>query len=114
MLETSIGIEKAATILKLLGDKTRLTMVKMLESNDCCVCEFVAIFHMSQPAISQHLRKLKDAGVVKETRRGQWIIYSLNKNSDYYPLIENVLQNLPNQNHKIKELEEQGLRISCE
>jgi ArsR family transcriptional regulator len=114
MLETSIGIEKAATILKLLGDKTRLTMVKMLESNDYCVCEFVAIFHMSQPAISQHLRKLKDAGVVKETRRGQWIIYSLNKNSDYYPLIENVLQNLPNQNHKIKELEEQGLRISCE
>jgi ArsR family transcriptional regulator, arsenate/arsenite/antimonite-responsive transcriptional repressor len=114
MLETSIEIEKAATILKLLGDKTRLTMVKMLESNDCCVCEFVAIFQMSQPAISQHLRKLKDAGVVKETRRGQWIIYSLNKNSDYYPLVENVLQNLPNQNHKIKELEEQGLRISCE
>jgi ArsR family transcriptional regulator len=113
-LETSIEIEKAATILKLLGDKTRLTMVKMLESNDCCVCEFVAIFQMSQPAISQHLRKLKDAGVVKETRKGQWIIYSLNKNSDYYPLVENVLQNLPNQDHKIKELEEQGLRISCE
>ena len=114
MLETSIEIEQAATILKLLGDKTRLTMVKMLESNDCCVCEFVGIFHMSQPAISQHLRKLKDAGVVKETRRGQWIIYSLNKNSDYYRLVENVLQNLPNQEHKIKELEEQGLRISCE
>ena len=113
-METSIEIEKAATILKLLGDKTRLTMVKMLESNDCCVCEFVAIFQMSQPAISQHLRKLKDAGVVKETRRGQWIIYSLNKNSDDYPLVENVLQHLPNQDHKIKELEEQGLRISCE
>lgn len=114
MLEMSIEIEKAATILKLLGDKTRLTMVKMLESHDYCVCEFVAIFQMSQPAISQHLRKLKDAGVVKETRRGQWIIYSVNKNSDYYPLVENVLQHLPNQDNKLKELEEQGLRISCE
>lgn len=114
MLEMLIEIEKAATILKLLGDKTRLTMVKMLESNDYCVCEFVAIFQMSQPAISQHLRKLKDAGVVKETRRGQWIIYSVNKNSDYYPLVENVLQHLPNQDNKLKELEEQGLRISCE
>jgi ArsR family transcriptional regulator len=114
MLETMIEIEKAATILKLLGDKTRLTMVKMLDSNDCCVCEFVEIFKASQPAISQHLRKLKDAGIVKETRRGQWIIYSLNKNSDYYPLVQNLLQHLPNQDFRIKELEKQGLRISCE
>lgn len=114
MLETTIEIEKTATILKLLGDKTRLTMVKMLDSNDCCVCEFVEIFKASQPAISQHLRKLKDAGIVKEMRRGQWIIYSLNKNSDYYPLVQNLLQLLPNQDYRIKELEQQGLRISCE
>jgi ArsR family transcriptional regulator len=114
MLETTIEIEKAATILKLLGDKTRLTMVKMLDSNDCCVCEFVEIFKASQPAISQHLRKLKDAGIVGETRRGQWIIYSLNKKSDYYPLVQNILEYLPNQDNRIKELEEQGLRISCE
>lgn len=114
MLETTIEIEKAATILKLLGDKTRLTMVKMLDSNDCCVCEFVEIFKASQPAISQHLRKLKDAGIVGETRRGQWIIYSLNKTSDYYPLVQNILEYLPNQDNRIKELEEQGLRISCE
>jgi ArsR family transcriptional regulator, arsenate/arsenite/antimonite-responsive transcriptional repressor len=113
-MESEIEIEKATAILKLLGDKTRLTMVKMLDSNDCCVCEFVEIFKASQPAISQHLRKLKDAGVVKESRRGQWIIYSLNKNSDYYPLVQNLLQHLPNQDYRIKELEEQGLRISCE
>ncbi|MGM0876820.1 MAG: ArsR/SmtB family transcription factor [Bacillota bacterium] len=113
-METEIEIENAAVILKLLGDKTRLTMVKMLDSNDCCVCEFVEIFKASQPAISQHLRKLKDAGVVKESRRGQWIIYSLNKNSDYYPLVQNLLLHLPNQDYRIKELEEQGLRISCE
>ena len=63
-----IDIEKTAVILKLLGDKTRLTMVKMLdETNDYCVCEFVEIFKMSQPAISQHLRKLKDLGLVKES-----------------------------------------------
>ncbi|PMC40203.1 ArsR family transcriptional regulator [Bacillus sp. UMB0899] len=109
-----LEIEKAATILKLLGDKTRLTIVKMLDSNDYCVCEFVEIFKASQPAISQHLRKLKDAGIVKETRRGQWIIYSLNKNSDEYPFVQNVLEQLPNQDYRIKELEEQGLRISCE
>lgn len=111
---SQLEIEKASIILKLLGDKTRLTMVKILNSHDCCVCEFVGIFKASQPAISQHLRKLKDVGVVRETRRGQWIIYSLNKESEYYPLVQTILQHLPNQDFRLKELEEQGLRISCE
>lgn len=106
-------IEKAATILKLLGDKTRLTMVKMLENNDCCVCEFVEIFKMSQPAVSQHVRKLKDAGVVKESRSGQWIIYSLNKDSESYSFLQNLLGHLPDQAYKLEELEQQGLRITC-
>ena len=114
MQGSTVEIEKAASVLKLLGDKTRLTMVKMLDANDYCVCEFVGIFKVSQPAISQHVRKLKDLGIVTEARRGQWIIYSLNKESDYYPLINDLLEHLPNQDFKLKELEEQGLRISCE
>jgi ArsR family transcriptional regulator, arsenate/arsenite/antimonite-responsive transcriptional repressor len=114
MIVSTVEIGKAASILKLLGDKTRLTMVKLLNNHDCCVCEFVEIFKMSQPAISQHLRKLKDAGVVRETRRGQWIIYSLNQDSEYYSLVQTVLDHLPSQDYLLAELEEQGLRISCE
>jgi ArsR family transcriptional regulator len=110
----TVELENISTILKLLGDKTRLTMVKMLDTNDYCVCEFVGIFKMSQPAISQHVRKLKDAGLIQETRRGQWIIYSLNKDSGYYPLVHSLLEHLPNQDFKLQELEEQGLRISCD
>lgn len=111
---STVEIEKAATILKLLGDKTRLTMLKMLDTNDYCVCEFVEIFKVSQPAISQHVRKLKDAGLVRETRRGQWIIYSLNRESDVIPFVQSLINHLPNQDFKLQELEEQGLRISCE
>ncbi len=114
MVESKVAVDKASTILKLLGDRTRLTMIKLLDSNDCCVCEFVEIFNMSQPAISQHLRKLKDSEIVQEARRGQWIIYSLNKKSGYYPFIKQILSFLPDQDFKIKELEAQGLRISCE
>ncbi|RIW28959.1 ArsR family transcriptional regulator [Bacillus salacetis] len=114
MTAVSMEIEKAAVILKLLGDKTRLTMMKILEQNDCCVCEFVAIFNTSQPAISQHVRKLKDVGLVKESRRGQWIIYSLNTTSEFYPLIKSLLEQIPDQGFRLKELEAQGLRISCE
>lgn len=109
-----LEIEKTGLVLKLLGDKTRLSMVKLLENNDCCVCEFVEIFDISQSAISQHLRKLRDLGLVKENRRGQWIFYSLNSNSEMYDLVRKVLEFVPDQDERIKELEKQGLRISCD
>ena len=80
-------IDTIANILKLLGDKTRLSIMGMLMINDCCVCEFVDVFQMSQPAISQHLRKLKDAGLVKEQRKGKWVIYSLEQGNQYLSLI---------------------------
>jgi ArsR family transcriptional regulator, arsenate/arsenite/antimonite-responsive transcriptional repressor len=114
MLESTIELEGVAYILKLLGDKTRLTMIKILDTHDACVCEFVEIFKTSQPAISQHIRKLKDAGLVRETRRGQWIIYSLSKDGPYYPLVQDLLHHLPNQDFRLEELAEQGLRISCD
>lgn len=113
MLQTTIGIDKTADILKLLGNKTRLTMLKILDDHDCCVCEFVEIFQTSQPSISQHIRKLKDIGLVGEERRGQWIFYSINKDSEFYPLILQVLNLLPQQDEKLKELEDKGTRIKC-
>lgn len=70
-------LDEISLVLKLLGDKTRLTMVKLLEKQECCVCELVEVFKTSQPSVSQHLRKLKDAGLVKENRKGQWIFIQL-------------------------------------
>ena len=113
MLQTATDIEKASMLLKMLGDKTRLSMMKILDSQACCVCEFVEIFQMSQPAISQHLRKLRAIGLVNEERKGQWIFYSVNQEHEDYPFIVQILRQLPNQDHKLKELEEQGTRITC-
>ncbi|MFC3885954.1 ArsR/SmtB family transcription factor [Bacillus songklensis] len=113
-VKATVEVDKAAQTLKLLGDKTRLTMMKMLQSHDCCVCEFVAVFKTSQPAISQHLRKLRDAELVKETRKGQWIFYSINKESKYYEFVLGLLDYIPSQDDRIKELEQQGLRIMCD
>ncbi|MFK2825360.1 metalloregulator ArsR/SmtB family transcription factor [Bacillus sp. B190/17] len=107
-------MEKTANVLKLLGDKTRLTMMKLLQVNECCVCEFVEIFKISQPAVSQHVRKLRDGGLVRETRKGQWIHYSINTESEHYEFVQSLLNDLPSQEKYLEDLEAQGLRIICE
>ena len=113
MLKSQVGLEKAAVILKLLGDKTRLTMIGILKQRDCCVCEFQEVFEMSQPSISQHLRKLKDAGMVQEERRGQWIYYSLNQQSELYGLVVDILEHVPDQVEKIKMIEKSNPTLRC-
>ncbi|WJE15339.1 metalloregulator ArsR/SmtB family transcription factor [Halobacillus sp. ACCC02827] len=110
----TIDLENAAKTLKLLGDKTRLTILGMIKGGECCVCEFVEVLQMSQPSISQHLRKLRDAGLVKERRRGQWVFYSLNEAHETYSIIEQVLNQIPDQKDKLRALEEAGLRIQCD
>jgi len=44
-----------------------------------CVCEFEDHFSMGQSKVSYHMRKLKDAGLVREERRGKWSFYSLDR-----------------------------------
>ena len=51
---------------------------------------------------------------MKENRKGQWIFYSLNKESDMYEMVLNIMEFIPSQDERIRELEKQGLRISCE
>ena len=109
-----IQIEKMATVLKLLGDKTRLTIILLLKESDCCVCEFVELFDMSQPSISQHIRKLKDANLVTDSRKGQWIFYSLNRDSDYYDVLQSIIKHLPAQEEKIIQLQKLGKKINCD
>jgi ArsR family transcriptional regulator len=44
-----------------------------------CVCEFEQYFGMGQSKVSYHLRKLKDAGLVQEEKRGKWSFYSVDR-----------------------------------
>jgi ArsR family transcriptional regulator len=49
------------------------------EDPGICVCEFEDYFGMGQSKVSYHMRKLKDAGLVREERRGKWSFYSLDE-----------------------------------
>lgn len=108
-VNTTPTIEDVSQILKLLGDKTRLTVIKLLEIRECCVCELVEVLKISQPAVSQHLRKLKDAGWIKENRKGQWIYYSLNSANAHWELVQDLFKHVPSQEQELKMLEKNGM-----
>jgi ArsR family transcriptional regulator len=95
-----IPIEEMADVLKLLGDKNRLTIIALLNEKERCVCEIVDVLQTSQPNISQHMRKLKDGGLVKEEKRGQWVYYSLNVQDR--PYIAEILKQIPSQREKLR------------
>lgn len=85
-----------SSVLKLLGDKTRLTILSFLKHQELCVCELVDLLNFSQPAISQHLKKLRLAGIIRERKQGTWVYYSLNEDIPQYMSV--IIDALPNQN----------------
>lgn len=113
MIKEKLSYEEASVLFKLLGDKTRLAMVSLLSADELCVCEFVEYFQMSQPSVSQHLRKMRDKGLVKERKQGQWVFYTLNEESDYYPLARALIQELPDPKEELIRMEAEGLRVDC-
>ena len=67
-----------SSILALAGNEVRLKIVYLLEEEkELCPCDLADILGMTIPAVSQHLRKLKDGNVVETRKEGQTIYYSL-------------------------------------
>ncbi len=65
-------------VLALAGNEVRLKILFLLEEeNELCPCDLSDILGMSTPAISQHLRKLKDGSIIEARKEGQTIFYSL-------------------------------------
>ena len=65
-------------VLALAGNEVRLEILFLLdEESELCPCDLSDILCMSIPAVSQHLRKLKDANVIEARKVGQTIFYSL-------------------------------------
>jgi ArsR family transcriptional regulator len=64
--------------LKALGHPVRLGIVaRLAREPETCACDFAEVFAVSQPTISQHLRVLREAGLVTTRRRGTQICYSV-------------------------------------
>ncbi len=78
-------------IFKALADEKRLRIVKLLEQGPKCVCEIAFVLGVTQPAVSKHLKKLKDAGVIGCMQDGFWTNYYLRQDNCYVKaLLKNV------------------------
>ncbi|MCH8814235.1 MAG: helix-turn-helix transcriptional regulator [Chloroflexi bacterium] len=78
--EDSEGLQQAAATFKALSDPTRLRILKAISGTDeLCECNIVPTFGLSQPTISYHLKILREAGLVRSERRGQWVYHRLNE-----------------------------------
>jgi ArsR family transcriptional regulator len=94
---TEEGVDRLVALGRALSDPIRVRMLFMMaEGRSCCdfsvsgvpaeereegicVCEFEETFGMGQSKVSYHVRKLKDARLVLEERRGKWNFYSLDR-----------------------------------
>jgi ArsR family transcriptional regulator, arsenate/arsenite/antimonite-responsive transcriptional repressor len=73
--------ERTSVLMKALADPTRLTMVAALwkAQQPICICDFTADLDLSQPTISHHMAKLKEADLVESKKQGIWVYYRLRK-----------------------------------
>ncbi len=73
---------QTADLMKALADPTRLTMMASLwkAKAPICICDFTAGLDLTQPTISFHMGKLKEAGLVESDKSGIWTYYRLASN----------------------------------
>jgi ArsR family transcriptional regulator len=74
---STADVDGLSAIAKALSDPVRVQIVDVLrrQAGEVCVCDLQTLFEISQPTLSHHLKKLRDAGLVGVERRGQWAYY---------------------------------------
>jgi len=78
--------------LKAVADLNRIKLLSCLKNGEVCVCDFVDVLGISQPAVSQQLRKLKEAGIITERKVGTWKHYRLVE--EQTPLMAGILEQI--------------------
>jgi ArsR family transcriptional regulator, arsenate/arsenite/antimonite-responsive transcriptional repressor len=87
-----------ATLAKALGHPARVAIMEYLLKVDACICgDIVNVLPLAQPTVSQHLKELKNAGLIKGSIEGNAICYCINdkalsKLQAYFGIISSKLQ----------------------
>ncbi len=72
-------MKESAELFKILSVDKRIEIIELLKKTPMSVNAIADVLRITQSAVSQHLRVLKSASLVKDERQGYWIYYSLNR-----------------------------------
>lgn len=91
---TKAKFELRAKIVKAMAHPTRLFIIDELSRQECCVCELTEMIGADTSTVSKHLTILKNAGLVKDEKRGTMVYYHLRCPCilEFFGCIETVLQ----------------------
>ncbi len=83
----------AADIFSMLCDSTRLRILWLLCHAEECVSDIAAAVNMSSPAVSHHLKTLKQSGLITSRREGKEVLYTLAKTKEA-TLVHNTVDDI--------------------
>lgn len=94
--DTKAIYELRAQVVKALAHPTRLFIVDELAKGEQCVCDLTAMIGADTSTVSKHLSVLKQAGIVKDEKRGTTVFYQLRVPCilNFFGCIEVVIQSM--------------------
>ena len=87
-------LEARAQVLKAMAHPTRLFIIEELAKDERCVCDLTAMIGADVSTVSKHLSVLKQAGIVRDDKRGNQIFYRLRVPCilNFFGCVESVLE----------------------
>lgn len=70
-------VEREYSVFQALANEDRLRLLEALRHGECCGCELIVILDAPQSTVATHLRSLRDAGLVKNRKKGRWNYYRI-------------------------------------
>lgn len=103
----SADFQEIARFAKALSHPARVAILETLAEKNSCICgQIVEVMPLSQSTVSQHLKELREAGIIKGTIQGT--------SSCYYLDYDNLKKNIESLNNLINKLTADGEAVSCE
>jgi len=90
--QESKQVVSLSSLLRLVGEESRLKLLCILRQGEHCVCEMMEYVGLSQSLISHHLSDMKEAKLVTDEKRGLRVYYTLTDRGRY---ITNLLFSIP-------------------
>ena len=77
LMPDKVLLSAISEFLKIMGDSTRIRLLRALDESEMCVCDLSVLLNMTKSALSHQLKTLKEARLVKSRRNGKHVYYSL-------------------------------------